>query len=177
MWYVIQVMSGDEHKVKAMIEAVSSDEAGLYEQCFIPMRRMRKKYRGRWQEVCERLFPGYLIVVTEKPLQLYERLKTVTAFTKMLGYADEYFTQLSEKDISLLKRFQINEGGETGVVELSHIDIQEGNQVVIVDGPLVNMEGQIKKINLHKRIAEVEVDFMGRKTNVYMGIEFVEKKI
>ncbi len=34
------------------------------------------------------------------------------------------------------------------------------------------MEGRIKKIDLHRRIAKVEVDFMSRKT----VIEMMEKK-
>jgi len=37
------------------------------------------------------------------------------------------------------------------------------------------MEGQIKKISLHKRIAEVEMEFMGSVRVVYMGVEVVEK--
>ena len=47
--------------------------------------------------------------------------------------------------------------------------------MTILSGPLKSVEGQIKKINLHRRIAEVEVDFMNRKTVVYLGIEMVGK--
>ena len=39
-----------------------------------------------------------------------------------------------------------------------------------------DMEGMVKKINLHKRTAEVEVEFMGRKTAVYLGIELLMDK-
>ena len=37
------------------------------------------------------------------------------------------------------------------------------------------MQGQIRKINLHKRRAEVEVDFMNQKTVIHLGIEILEK--
>ena len=34
----------------------------------------------------------------------------------------------------------------------------------------------IKKFHLHRRMAEVEVEFMGRKTVIHLGIEMVEKR-
>ena len=39
-----------------------------------------------------------------------------------------------------------------------------------------HMEGYIKKIDLHRRIALVEVDFMNQKTVIHLGIEMVGKK-
>lgn len=51
----------------------------------------------------------------------------------------------------------------------------ENDEVVILSGPLENMKGMIKKINLHKRVAEVEVNFMNRKTVIYLGIELVAR--
>ncbi len=60
-------------------------------------------------------------------------------------------------------------------VGLSRVAVAENDEVVILSGPLENMKGMIKKINLHKRVAEVEVDFMNRKTVIYLGIELVAK--
>ena len=48
--------------------------------------------------------------------------------------------------------------------------------VTILSGPLKDMEGYIKKIDLHRRIAKVEVDFMNQKTLLHLGIEMIEKK-
>lgn len=61
-------------------------------------------------------------------------------------------------------------------VPVSQISVSENDAVTILSGPLKNVEGQIKKINLHGRIAEVEVDFMNRKTVIHLGIEMVGKK-
>ena len=67
------------------------------------------------------------------------------------------------------KRVQNNCFVEIG---LSQVIVEE-NAVRILSGPLKNMEGYIRKIHLHRRIAEVVVDFMGKKTVVYLGIEMV----
>ena len=61
-------------------------------------------------------------------------------------------------------------------VQLSQVSVSENDEITILSGPLKNMEGCIKKIDLHRRIAKVEVDFMNRKTVIHLGIEMVEKK-
>ena len=67
------------------------------------------------------------------------------------------------------------ESNQSWEIEISEVLVEAGNRIKILSGPLVNLKGQIKKINLHKRIAAVEVEFMGRKTVVNLGIEMVER--
>ena len=40
-----------------------------------------------------------------------------------------------------------------------------------LSGPLSHMGFMVKKVNLHKRIAEIEAEFMGRKRVLYLGID------
>ena len=44
MYYVMQVAAGTEDKVEEQIKVMIGNE--LYDSCFHPMRRMKKKYRG-----------------------------------------------------------------------------------------------------------------------------------
>jgi transcriptional antiterminator NusG len=39
----------------------------------------------------------------------------------------------------------------------------------------MNLKGQVKKIDLHRRIAKVEVSFMGAQTILHLGIDLVER--
>lgn len=71
---------------------------------------------------------------------------------------------------------QNNGNGSRYEAAISQIGFDEGNEIKIISGPLKDMEGMVKKINLHKRTAEVEVEFMGRKTAVYLGIELLVDK-
>lgn len=43
MWYVMQVVSGQENRTVLLIEKMVSKE--IVESCFIPMRRLRKNIR------------------------------------------------------------------------------------------------------------------------------------
>ena len=168
MWYVMQVVSGQESRTVLLLERMISEEC--LEQCFVPMRRLAKKFHGTWNEVTERLFPGYVFLVTERPQLLYEELKHVPALTKILGKCEEYFTPLPGRDVKMLQRIQAQK-----TVEISQVAVEEGNSIRIISGPLQNMKGKIKKINLHKRIPKVEMDFMGSRRVVYLGIEIMEK--
>lgn len=174
MWYVMQVVSGQENRTVFLVEKIISEE--ILNSCFIPVRRLRKKFHGTWQEVTEKLFPGYVFLISEQPQLLYEELKQIPALTKLLGRCEGFFTPLSEKDVRMLEKLR-NRMGDSGnlEVEISKIAIEEGNQIRILSGPLMNLEGQIKKVNLHRRIAVVEVEFMGNKSLVHLGVEMIEK--
>lgn len=52
----------------------------------------------------------------------------------------------------------------------------EGQKVNITEGPLKGLEGQISKIDRHKRQCIVEVDMFGLKTRMTVGLEIVEKQ-
>jgi len=174
MWYVMQVVSGQENRTVFLVEKIISEE--ILNSCFIPVRRLRKKFHGAWHEVTEKLFPGYVFIISGQPQLLYEELKQIPALTKLLGRCEEYFTPLTEKDVRMLEKLR-NRMGDSGnlEVEISKIAIEEGNQIRILSGPLMNLEGQIKKVNLHRRIAVVEVEFMGNKSLVHLWVEMIEK--
>jgi len=174
MWYVMQVVAGQENRTILLVEKMISE--GILESCFVPVRRLRKKFHGAWQEVTEKLFPGYVFMISERPQLLYEELKQIPALTRLLGRCGEYFTPLSEKDVRMMEKLRNGEGDNGNLeVEISRIAVEEGNQIRVLSGPLVNLEGQIKKVNLHKRIAEVELEFMGSISVVHLGIEMVER--
>ena len=106
MWYVMQVMTGQESQTVLMLER--SLPEGVLEKCFVPMRRRKKKYQGKWHEVVEKLFPGYVFLVSDYPQLLYDELKNIPAMTRLLGSCEEYFTPLSEEDVYILLKLQKN---------------------------------------------------------------------
>lgn len=216
MWYVMQVISGREEHTVLMVKRTLS--RGILKYCFVPMRRMKKKYRGEWLEITEKLFPGYVFLVSEQPQLLYDELKNIPALTKLLGSCEEYFTPLSDEDVRFLRKLQDMEDsqnirvhdmrdmqnvcraaqkelwnakdvrsvlqktqGEKDrekylEVRLSRVVVGKEGKLRIISGPLKNLEGQIRKINLHKRIAVVEAEFMGSKSLIHLGIEITEMK-
>lgn len=176
MYYVLQVAPGKETDTEAYIMKRVADE--LYSSCFHPVRCVRKKFHGEWMDRYEKLLPGYVFMNSEKAEELYLALKSVPMLTRFLGWNLEYVTALTEQETKWLETL-ISAGRHdrtTGEVPLSLIEVNEKDEIRVLSGPLQNMEGMVKRINLHKRIAEVEVEFMGRMTVIHLGIEMVEKK-
>ena len=167
MWYVIQVISGKEHHIAQVCQArlLQNDE-----EVFIPMYQRKKKIKGKY-ELCEAiLFPGYVFFDTEQVEDLFYRLKEVKQLTRILRTGDE-FTPLHEKEVAFLQSF----GKKDHVVEMS-VGYMEGDQVTINSGPMVDWTGRVKRIDRHKMIAVLEVEFFGRLTDVTVGLEIVEKR-
>ncbi len=176
MWYVMQVILGQEERTALLAEKMIPQE--ILENSFVPVRRLRKKFHGVWHEVREKLFPGYVFLISGQPRLLYEELKNIPVMTKVLGRSREYFTPLPAEDVRMLEKLQNGTcaGGCGNLeVDISRIAVEEGHEIRILSGPLKNLEGQVKKVNLHKRIAAVEIEFMGNRTLVHLGVEMVER--
>jgi transcriptional antiterminator NusG len=101
---------------------------------------------------------------------MFMRLQQVKELTKILRTGDD-FSPLHESEVDFLMQF----GEENHVVEMS-VGYIEGDQVVITSGPMMNWDGKVKKIDRHKRLAVLQVEFFGRLTDVTVGLEIVEKR-
>ena len=200
MYYVLQVAPGMEEQTEKLIRG--RIESSAYGRCFHPMRLVQKKFRGEWNDYHERLLPGYVFITSDAVQELYQKLRQVPVLTKMLGKEEECFVALRDNEVAWLEclmqmdewenqRKSVTEknslkaepnrgrgkaeGTDVAEIGLSQV-LAEEDGITILSGPLKNMEGTIKKIHLHKRLAVVQVEWMGRKTEIYLGIELVKKK-
>lgn len=167
MWYVVQVMSGQEHNIMDLCKAYLLDEQ---EEVFVPLYERKKKLKGSWELVQAILFPGYVFFQTENVEDLFYRLKNINGLTKLLRTGED-FTPLHETEVAFLQRF----GRKNHVVEMS-VGYIEGDEVNITSGPMADWHGKVKKIDRHKKIAVLEIEFFGRMTDVTVGLEIVEKR-
>lgn len=167
MWYVMQVRTGTEENIRCQCEKIVGE--GILERCFIPYYQEKKKYEGTWHTQERILFPGYVFMITEFLEELYESLKSVIGLTKLIGTGQE-IVPLSEEEIEFLLQM----GKESQVVEMSAGVIENG-VVRITSGPLVGMEGNIRKIDRHKRKAYLEIEMFGRTVDMQVGLEIVSK--
>ena len=57
--------------------------------------------------------------------------------------------------------------------EISNIEVKEGQTIRVLDGPLMGLETQIKKVDLHKRTVKVEFMMCGRLVSANVGINII----
>ena len=131
MYYVLQVATGTEDRVEEQVRVMV--ENGLYDSCFHPMRRMKKKFRGEWKEIHEKLLPGYVFITSDHVQELYQELKNMPVFTRMLGKDREQFIPLSEHEVEWLERMTESQG-QSVEVQLSQVSVSEDDIVTILSG-------------------------------------------
>lgn len=167
MWYVLWTVSGNEEAVRK--ELVLKLPPDSYQKIIIPQKKVQKKYHNEWREVTVRLYPGYLFLVTEDPDGIAQKLHYMDYFSKLLT-VDFQIVPITDEEEQCLKKLI----GKNEIVDMSY-GIIENDKVVVTSGPLVGMEGSIRKIDRHKRSAYIEFDFFQRKVNISVGLEIVRK--
>ena len=98
-----------------------------------------------------------------------EVLRRATEHAKVLKTGDELYPIYKQEE-QLLRRLT----GDTTNVAVS-VGMIEGDKIIVREGPLIGMEGMIKRIDRHKRMAVLEVELFNRISEVKVGLEIVEK--
>lgn len=174
MWYVVQVIGGQEDvAIRKICKQVSKE---TFLSCFVPKREVRKRYSGVWKTRTEVLFPGYVFVDTKTPDLFRVELEKVTAMTKLLSgeteAGEKKFTPLSDEEKTLISAFI---GDENHVMKMSE-GIIEGDQIRVLKGPLQGYEALVAKVDRHKRLAYINLNILGRTKTVKVGLEIVQKR-
>ena len=164
MWYVLQVRTGTEENIRIQCRNNISDQ--VLEECFIPYYEEKKRIRGEWTLQRKVLFPGYIFVISDNIDRLYESI----GLTKLIATGSEIIPLTEEE-----KNFMIQFGGEEQLVKMSE-GIIEGDQIIVLKGPLKGQEGYIRKIDRHKRKAWMDIPMFGRVQNIEIGLEIVSKR-
>lgn len=132
-----------------------TDKAGSRQAIYFQYQRMMR-YRGRWHLEKRAVLPGY-IFLSGRETAAWKRQMPIS---------------LKPCETPFLK----NLCPEGDVVGMSRGIIKNGIPVV-TSGPLQGKEYLIRKIDRHKRTAEIEIPLEGRKQRVTVGLEIYEKQI
>ncbi len=166
-WFVIQVRTGSEQTVCDKIRMRVPQK--LWEDCFVPQIENIYKKAGEYRKVIRPLFPGYVFVVCEEPVPVAAALQAVPDFARLLK-SGEAFVPLCPNEVDYLMKL----AGENRKVEMSTGYIV-GDKICITEGPMRGLDGDIRKIDRHKRVAWVNIPFMGGYTQVQLPLEIVSK--
>ena len=170
MWYVIQVMTGKEAAVMALIE--ERLDPSLYERCFLIRRERIWRRDGRHILHLETMFPGYLFLSTETPGKVYGKLKEIPQFTKVLKLEEEQFLAVAEDEQEFLRNM-LN-GDPDDIVRLSKVTLDEKKKIIAAEGPLQKYLERIVKQRLRLRYVMIKTSLFGKERTVLAGIRLAE---
>ena len=174
-WYALFVMTGYEHEVANIISRKWRVD-GL--RPFVPMFDAHFRKAGAVLSEKRRWIPGYVFLESEmNGLDFYLKTKPYVSYTekalKLLRYGNGHMDlsfEMQEGDRTFLKKLL----NKDECIEMSHGYIK-GSSIIVTDGPMVGLEGLIKKVNRHKMLATIETSIFGDTREVTVGLEIVSR--
>lgn len=166
MWYAIQTVTGEEEQTLANIRRLVDGE--IYEDCFVLKREAVWRIGGECRVHTERLFPGYVFVSARYPKELYQQLKRVCSYTKILGKEEEEFYAVSEEEEEFLK--DLLNGDKEYTMRLSPVSVDSQGNITACGAPLNKYLDRVVKKRIRLRYVMIRVRLFGRDRDVLVGI-------
>ncbi len=161
-WYVVQVISSQEKKVKKTLEE-NRDSKGMaefIEEVLVPSENVAEVKKGEQRVSEKRLWPGYILIKMNLTDDSWMYVKETNGVIAFLG--GEKPLSLPQKEIdNILAEL---EEKKRGVVQKHNIQI--GDKVKITDGVFVNFIGTVMEVFHDKGRLSVLVSIFGRETRV-----------
>ena len=167
-WYVVHTYSGYENKVKATIEKTIENRNlhHLILDMQIPMEEVVEEKDGKQKVTLKKKFPGYVLIKMLMSDESWYVVRNTRGVTGFVGPGSKP-VPLTEEEIDSM-----------GVVELpAEIDLEVGESVKVISGPLREFVALIQEINLEKHKIKASVDMFGRETLAELDFNQVEKLV
>ena len=172
-WVVLFARTGSEEKLfRTLKEKLDTEEYFP----FVPIKETTYRRKGVVYKLRKPLFPGYVLVQTEIEhsliaSELGKTLEGIKANCSILHYG----TNKNDVVIREEERLYWERLFDADFCIVGSVGFIVGDTIQITSGPLMGLEGQIRRINRHQRIAIVEMRLMGATRQVTLMLEIVEK--
>ena len=178
-WYAIQCLSNHEDKVRRYLckyKEENEEFARCLNEILVPIETVSEVKNGKKRQRDRKFYPGYVFV----EMKLFDpqgnllknpwyKVKETDGVINFIGRENP--TPLGEEEIGrILKQVDDAKGKEVPKVKFG-----KGEVVKILDGPFLNLTGEIEDIDAEKGTLKVSVSIFGRFTPVELEFWQVEK--
>lgn len=160
-WYAIHTYAGYENAVERNLKQ-RIESLGLDDRIFnviVPAKKVVKVRRGKRIEEEEKVYPGYVLVDMIVDDETWFMVRNTPRVTGFVG-SGVNAVPLTPSEIKEL--FDAMESGDT----THDIDLETGDNIMIIDGPFKDLEGRVDNINREQGKVKVFVNMFGRETPV-----------
>lgn len=177
-WYAVQTLSNKEGKVKQYLDKfiiVESMEEYI-KQVLMPTETVTEIKSGKKKVRTRKFYPGYIFIhmslydengkILQKPWYFIRGTEGIIGFV-----GGDRPAPLKDDEIErILSRAKEAEGKE-----IPKVQYELGEMVKIVDGPFINLRGEIEEIDIERGKLKVSVSIFGRHTPVELEFWQVER--
>ena len=172
-WYVLQVQSLFEKRVKESIEQIKKQE-GLEDfigDVLVPTEEVIEMKAGQKRKTERKFFPGYVLINMLMNDETWHVVRNIPRVLGFIGGAAGKATPISQKEVdNIMARVQAD------VDAPKPKTLYEVGEVILVnDGPFEGFNGAIEEVNYEKGRMRVSVNIFGRSTPVELEFSQVDK--
>ena len=171
-WYVVNVYSGAEQKVREQILELAERRgmSSMFGEILKPVENVMEVKKGVKVETTKQFFPGYILVQMDLTDESWHLVRAVPKVSGFLG------ARGNPQPVSAAEVKRIVEKVEDSANNFRNaICYEVGDTVTICDGPFTSFQGVVEEVDQEKERVKVSVSIFGRPTNVDLSFSQVEK--
>jgi len=167
-YYAIQVKTRGEEKFMRLFNALHP-KTGL--SLHFPRRRIDIRRRGVMRQSTAAVFPGYVFIEAEQDDILAHQweFRRTDGFYRFLK-SNQNIRPLADRDLELVLHFIKKAGPIAGI---SRVYFNENARIVVVEGPLMGLEGRIIKVDKRKKRAKIKLDLYDDSFSIDLAFEVI----
>lgn len=166
--YVIQVKTGKEDTYIRLWER-KKDHLPL--RIFWLRKELMIRKNGHTHKGLKSIFPGYLFLEAEKiDSDTFQEFRHINYFSRFLK-ADKTIYPLPYEEAKRI--YELAKYGR--VIGQSKVIYNENDRIVVIDGPMKGLEGQIVKVDRRKKRAKVRLSLYDNPYLIDFGFELLEE--
>ena len=168
--YAIQVRTRSEEKYIRLFKSQHSDESF---QIHFPRRRINNKRDGKIIPAMYAVFPGYIFIeaASDDILRHQWDFRRIEGFFRFLK-SNSNITPIIENDLNIVHHF-IKPAG--AVVDISKVYFNDKSRIVVLEGPLSGLEGNIIKVDKKRCRAKIKLDLFDDSFTIDLAFEVLGK--
>ena len=171
-WYVAKTKTGQEKKAsKSLRESIIN--CGLTEyfsEIFIPEESVTSHLGGKKKTIKKKFFPGYILIKMIMNDETWHLVKNTDNITNLVGSTPDGPRPISDEEAAQMTNQSIGKWRKLKTI----IDLGEGDQVKVVEGPFATFIGTVESVGDRGKV-RVNVSIFGRLTPVELEFSQVEK--
>ncbi|MDR2741435.1 MAG: antiterminator LoaP [Treponema sp.] len=172
-YYAVQVKTRGEEKYITLYKALYP---GRPLEIYFPRRSINLRRKGVMIPETPPIFPGYIFIEVdnEDNIQKYQReFRRTDGFFRFLK-SNQNICPLQDKDLEIVLHFIKRVGPVAGK---SRVYFDENARIVVADGPLMGLEGNIIKVDKRKGRAKIKLDLYDDSFSIDLAFEVIEPAV
>jgi len=167
-YYAIQVKTRGEEKFIRLFNALHPK---LSFSLHFPRRNINIRRKGILRPSTAAVFPGYIFIESEREDIISHQwdFRRTDGFYRFLK-SNQNITPLADRDLELVLHFIKKAGPVAGI---SRVYFNDNDRIMVIDGPLMGLEGRIIKVDKRKKRAKIKLNLYDDSFSIDLAYEVI----